>query len=59
MKTHPISVARSNSRGAEKRHRAEAADYNRDAALVESRANELFSNKKSESDPIFGWNWHV
>ncbi len=54
MKTYPISVARCNYRGADKKKREKAADHNRDAALLESRANELLLKQE---EPVRSYLW--
>ncbi|VVE54309.1 hypothetical protein [Pandoraea anhela] len=54
MKTYPIRVARSSYRGADPKKREKAADYNRDAALLESRTNELLLKQK---EPVRSYLW--
>ncbi|MHA6884642.1 hypothetical protein [Ralstonia pseudosolanacearum] len=54
MKTHPISVARNGYRGSDSKKRAKAAAENRDAALLESYANELLLAQK---EPIKVYFW--
>lgn len=54
MKTYPIHVARSNYRGADPKKRAKAAAHNRDAALLESCANDLLK-KQTEAVRAYLW----
>ncbi|VVE44127.1 hypothetical protein PHO31112_04310 [Pandoraea horticolens] len=54
MKTYPIRVARSRYRGADPKKQAKAADHNRDAALLESRTNELLLTQK---EPVRSYLW--
>lgn len=54
MKTYPVHVARSNYRGADPKKRARAAAHNRDAALLESCANEMLK-KQTDAVHVYGW----
>ncbi|SOF00925.1 hypothetical protein SAMN05446635_9001 [Burkholderia sp. OK233] len=54
MKTYPIRVARSNYRGTDSKKRAKAVDHNRDAALLESCANDLLLK---QMEPVRSYFW--
>lgn len=54
MKTYPIHVARRNYGGADPKKRAKAAEYNRDAALLESCANDLL---RKQTEPVQSYLW--
>lgn len=54
MKTYPVHVARSGYRGNDPKKRAKAAAHNRDAALLESCANELL---KKQTDAVQVYHW--
>lgn len=54
MKTYPIHVGRSNYRGSDPKKRAKAMAHNRDAELLESRANTLLQN---QTEPVRTYLW--